>query len=275
MSNEFLQNVASVNDNLISKIVMRTQAPAVFNRDPHVDCSSKYKVFSTWDAIQALAKKGWYPTDAMQVQARELEDRQVAKHLVRFRNDKLTIDKDNIPEIVLGNSHNRSHAWTLDGGVFRFVCSNGMIVCDEEFGRIRMRHMKHEMSDILEATEKFADHVGNLSRSVKTMKDIRLDKKDRTHFALEAQAVRYPNEKQFPFDSSFLLVPRRPADYEPTLWNTLNVIQENIMKGGIPYSRAVGTHTKGMTRAVRSVSENLRINKGVWDIAHNLMKAAA
>ena len=260
---------------LIDKIIMRTQAPAVFNRSPHTDCSKQYKVFSTWDAIQALAKKGWYPTDAMQVNARSIKDNNLVKHLVRFRNDKFTIDEDNVPELILGNSHNRSSAWTLDGGVFRFVCSNGMIVSDEEFGRIRMRHMKYNMEDIIEATEKFADHVGCLSQTVKSMRDIRLNKKSRLQFALEAQSVKYPKQEQYPFDSSLLLTTRRTEDQEPTLWNTLNTVQENIIKGGIPYSRSVGKHTTGTTRPIKSVHENLRINKGVWDIAHNLMKAAA
>ncbi|HCT52608.1 MAG TPA: hypothetical protein DF712_09120, partial [Balneola sp.] len=129
------------------------------------------------------------------------------------------------------NAHDRTNAWHLDGGIFRFACANGLVVCDEEFGRIRIRHMGHEMNEIIESTEKFADHVCDLSNSLQTMKDTKLSKKERSDFALEALSIKYPKKEQLPFDSDLLLTTRRVEDEGHTLWNTLNVIQENLIKG--------------------------------------------
>jgi hypothetical protein len=44
------------------------------------------------------------------------------------------------PELVLINSHDRSSAYQLHAGLFRFGCGDGMIVADATFEPISIRH---------------------------------------------------------------------------------------------------------------------------------------
>ena len=266
---------------LINEIVMRTNAPAVFCKDPVPTASAKYQVYNTWEVIQALGKKGWYPVEANQVQARSEERNSQCRHLVRFRNDELekslgvTGDIDDcVPELVLLNSHDRTTPFVIHGGVFRFVCSNGMIVSDEEFGSIKVRHIGHSLEEIIEATEVFAENITNLAGSIDEMKNITLNRKAQLEFAQTAQEIRYPNKekKDMTFESDVLLWVRREADKEPTLWNTFNTLQENLLQGGVAFERSSGKHKTGFTREVKSIDQTLRINKELWQAARDLSK---
>ena len=266
---------------LINEIVMRTNAPAVFCKDPVPSASDKYQVYNTWEVIQALGKKGWYPVEANQVQARSEARNNQVRHLVRFRNDELekslgvTGDIDDcVPELVLLNSHDRTTPFVIHGGVFRFVCSNGMIVSDEEFGSIKVRHIGHSLEEIIEATEVFAENITNLAGSIDEMKNITLNRKAQLEFAQTAQEIRYPNKekKDMSFESDVLLWVRREADKEPTLWNTFNTLQENLLQGGVAFERSSGKHKTGFTREVKSIDQTLRINKELWQAARDLSK---
>jgi hypothetical protein len=48
--------------------------------------------------------------------------------------------REEVPEIVLVDSHDRSSAYRVFSGVFRLVCENGMIVQSSDFGSFSIRH---------------------------------------------------------------------------------------------------------------------------------------
>jgi hypothetical protein len=61
------------------------------------------------------------------------------------------------------------------------------------------------------------------------------------------------------------LVPRRAEDVDNDLWRTLNVVQENVLRGGIP--RRSASNRLIRTRAITAIREDVRINSGLWDLA--------
>src|SRR5437870_9536613 len=49
--------------------------------------------------------------------------------------------RQNTPELCLINSHDRSSAYQLHAGLYRFICANGMFVGDgNAFERVSIRH---------------------------------------------------------------------------------------------------------------------------------------
>jgi sporulation protein YlmC with PRC-barrel domain len=66
-----------------------------------------------------------------------------------------------------------------------------------------------------------------------------------------------------------LLAPRRAADVGNDLWRTLNVVQENVLHGGIP--RRTASNRLVRTRAITAIREDVRINSGLWDLALSLV----
>ena len=65
-----------------------------------------------------------------------------------------------------------------------------------------------------------------------------------------------------------LLTARRREDQKNDLWTVYNRIQENFIKGGM---RGYGKTGKRMsTRAINSVSEDIRLNKALWQLAEGM-----
>ena len=60
-------------------------------------------------------------------------------------------------------------------------------------------------------------------------------------------------------------MPRRSEDVGNDLWRTLNVVQENVLRGGIP--RRSASNRLIRTRAITAIREDIRINSGLWDLA--------
>lgn len=91
--------------------------------------SEKYCFVPTTKVIDVLAKNGWMPVKASEVHARG-ERIGFQKHLIRFRkSNQGIIKKDDIfPEIVLFNSHDGSASFQISAGLFRMICSNGLIL---------------------------------------------------------------------------------------------------------------------------------------------------
>ena len=61
-----------------------------------------------------------------------------------------------------------------------------------------------------------------------------------------------------------LLNVKRDADNGANLWSTFNVVQENLMKGGMNTSH-VGRR-RGVTRAVNNIQKNVALNTGLWNL---------
>ena len=58
------------------------------------------------------------------------------------------------PELVLVNSHDRSSAYQLHAGLFRFICGNGMIIADATFERVSIRHSGFTPDEVIDASFK-------------------------------------------------------------------------------------------------------------------------
>ena len=68
-----------------------------------------------------------------------------ARHLIRLRRRVETVQlRDAIPEIVFLNSHDGTSAYQLRVGLFRVVCTNGLIVSASVFPVWRVEAGSHE-----------------------------------------------------------------------------------------------------------------------------------
>jgi len=164
--------------------------------------------------------------------ARNQENQGYQKHLIRFHRRDLIINGEAI-EVVLINSHNRSAAYQLMAGVFCFICSNGMIVGDT-FGRISVKHINFNPGEIVEASYEIIENAPQIAGNMQEMKTIELNEGEREIYAESAALTVYGESDAIPFDASRLLTPRRYDDHNKNdLWSTFNIVQENMMKGGM------------------------------------------
>lgn len=242
-------------------------APSIGAIHPHEKVSSKYTFIPTIQIVDMLRAENWRPVKVQQSGAWKAENQGFQKHLIRFQRPDLIVENEAV-EIILLNSHNRSCAYQLMAGVFRFVCSNGMVVGDT-FNRMSIRHISNPAEEVIEASYKVIKEAPVIAGSFKKMKKIGLDVAERETYASAALQLVYDDVKESPVSVQQILRPRRTADHEPDLWTTFNVVQENIIKGGLRgVSRKTGKRVT--TRPVKSIDRDVKLNKALWTLTEKM-----
>ncbi len=239
--------------------------------------SDKYTFIPTTRVVDVLAQKGWYPAIAHEAWAK-LENRGFQKHMVRFRqegaNSVVAIDRV-IPEIVVTNSHGGASSFQLMAGLFRFICLNGMVVADSTFAKHTIKHLGYADIQVLDAVDMMINTTPRITARVHDFQQIELTKDEQQVYAMASLLVKYGEEEmeRRVFDTDQLLRPRRVEDQEPTLWATYNRIQEKMIQGGSQYERSKKNGKLGpRQRKVSSVTEDVRINQGLWLITEHMAK---
>ncbi len=259
-------------------------APSVFAIAPHHEVSARYGFQPTIDVVDALRSEGWMPVDATQKNVRDSSKRELTTHLLRFRriDDDIRVG-DSVVELVLKNAHDRSSAFVLHAGIFRMACANGIVIADSTFNKMSVRHGKHIVNDIIEGSYDIIRDVPMIVDHVEGMQSTELSAGERMIFAKTAYTFAHGerDENDLTSDASIvnqMLAPKRHSDSGHDLWTTFNVIQENVIRGGV---KTVKINDKGRVRrntkrAVNNIDKNIKLNKALWEMATHMknLKAA-
>jgi hypothetical protein len=253
----------------LNEVQLQELVPSVFAVGGAEHVSSKYGFIPTIDVVRGLKDSGFHPVSAMQSQTRLKEKINFVKHIMRFRHESQTKVNDMFPEIVLVNSHDGTTSYQLRAGIYRIVCSNGMIVGDNVFCR-RVKHQGDVVEKVVEAANDLIEIVPISVEKATEWKTIILKPEHKIAYAESAMSIKWEaNENnKFPVDAQQLLSPRRLGDTNNDLWTTFNVVQENMIRGGLRYRSENGARNR--TRAVNSVGENVRLNTALWSLTEKM-----
>ena len=236
----------------------------------------------TIDVVQQIEKQGFSVVSALQSRSKTPEGKFFARHMLRFRKTEhlekqLLNVGDSVTELILTNSHDGASAFNLALGLYRQVCANGLCVSDN-IAAASVRHVGYSHDKIINAQFDVLSKETLLIESVQSMRDVTLSQEERLALASSALDLRYESDATKPRPDQ-LLQPRRYADTSKDLWTTFNVIQENMIRGGL---RTITQNERGQvrrnsTRAVNSVGENKRLNQALWTLAETMkqLKGAA
>ena len=117
---------------------IRRVAPSIFADAPHESRSERYSYIPTAAVLTELRKEGFQPFMVTQTRVRDEGKREHAKHMIRLRHAS-QINGAEANEIVLLNSHDGTSSYQMLAGMFRFVCSNGL-VCGDTVADVRVPH---------------------------------------------------------------------------------------------------------------------------------------
>jgi len=243
-------------------ILTKENHPAIFAEKAASTVSDKYTFIPTTRILSVLEDQGWIPTSASQVNSHKEGNKQFAKHLIRLRRDEAIQPEVNktIPEIVLFNSHNGKSNYDLRMGLYRFVCSNGMVVSDQEFGSIKIRHMGYTDEQVIKASQEFIDNSTRIMNVVNEWQDITLDRDQMRSFGRDAAKLRFEDPDDLTINT--VLQARRGEDMASDLWTVFNRTQENLIQGGF-----LVTGGRRRSRQITNIDKNIDINTSLWDIA--------
>jgi hypothetical protein len=247
-------------------------APSVFAQEPWSEVSEKYQFIPTSSVVERLAQEGFVPVKAFQSRSRIPGKKEFTKHLLRFRQEKyLDAGRDQeVPEIVLVNSHDRSSGFKLDAGVFRVVCTNGLVVSSSNFDKISVRHSGNVLDDVIEGTYRIIEEFPRVIEQIETWKRVMLKPQEQVAFAKAALQL---SESTIEVRPEQLLVPRRYQDQADDLFTVFNKAQEHLVMGGIRGVSQTGRRIR--TREVASVDGNVKLNKALWTLADEMAKLVA
>jgi hypothetical protein len=166
------------------------------------------------------------------------------------------------------NSHDKSSAYQLHCGLFRLVCTNGMVVSDGTFQRISIKHSGFNPDSVIEASFKVLNAVPDIMNKVQLFQDRLLTDAEQLALATGAAAYRWEDLTKAPISPSTLLNPRRYGDGAKDLFITLNCVQENIIRGGQRdgFRRRPDGCRMPKSRAIKGIDEDMKLNKasGKW-----------
>jgi len=252
----------------LTQTELMKQAPALFTEEPHFEVTDKYHFVSTIDVINEIKFFNWYPVAVEQSAVKDADKEGYQRHLVRFRHfDDLLNPKENAVELLLFNSHDRSTAFSISAGIYRFVCSNGLVIAESVFESYKIKHIGDRANDVATAIDNITSFKPQLEHKINNFESITLSQAEQESFARSSLPLRF--EKHLEVDVKDLLVPHRDEDIKDDLYTVLNVIQENLLRGNISGVNNT-TGRRFTSREITSIGKDVDVNQGLWDIAERI-----
>lgn len=247
-------------------------APAIFAGAAHTSRSDRYGYVSTLSLVDGLRAEGFLPVKASMSGVRDSGKYGFQKHMLRFRREN-QLDAAEAREIVMINSHDGSSQIEMMAGIFRLVCSNGLIIGSNDF-TFKARHNKNAVSNVIEGAYHIVNEFDKVTEQIEGMKAVMLAPVQQIAFAKSAIAMRYDDVENCGVSPESLLTVRRAADQDANLWNTFNVVQEKMIKGGVRgWKKNANNRTvRSKTRTINGIQQNVAINRGLWTLAEEMRK---
>jgi len=254
----------------LTKQELYEQAPSLFTSEPHFKVSNKYHFIPTIEVVEKIQQHNWHPVSVQEASVRDLSKDGYQRHYVRFRHiSDLLNPKENAIELLLFNSHDRTSAFSLSAGVYRFVCANGLVVASNTIDSYKIKHLGNRANDVTEAINHISSYAPKLKRKIEDFSAIEMNENEKLAFAEAALPLRF--EEQLYIEPSQLLTPHREADEKDDLYTVFNVVQENLIRGSLKghnrYSGRVFT-----SKPVKSIQKDVEINKGLWELTEYFAK---
>lgn len=269
-------NVISIfgaNNQLVSSEVEQPRIINPFNQDEaHSQVSTRYHQVNTSEVTNILTGNGWEIKKTASARVRSADRQGYQKHYAWLSpkgiNNQLEVG-DTEMRLMITNSHDGTSAVRLEAGLHRLVCSNGLAIGIGDFEYISIRHTSENIEElVIDGALKIAAMAPQIDEMIKKMRNITLTAHQQAEFAASVTKAVWPNKELGLVDQSGLLISRREADKDDSLWTTYNKVQESVVRGGIS---AGARRTRSITSPVRDVE----VNKMIFAIAVDAMKKAA
>lgn len=271
----------------LTKADLERECPMAFKDTPtNPKLSQKYIHANTSTVIDDLEKLGWYPTEAKQCRNKKKSSGIRSFHMIAFQNPNVKITKTNddgdiivdaYPRIILTNSHDGHNSFKFMLGIFRMVCSNGLVVCDDQMVNMTIRHTNYSFEELRMVVKNAIEAVPNIVNTMNEMRNISLNDEQKREIATEVVKIRKGidiNEK-YTVDKTVIediLTPVRDEDKSDDLWTVFNICQEKLIKGG--FFNKTNKDKLRRVKSITSIKKNMDYNQRLWLTASKYLETA-
>ena len=260
------------NMDFIDKSEIKNRANSIFTTTGSPSTSDKYAHISTEKIIDDMELLGWGVVDAKQVKARKSVGFQ--KHLVVFRNSEIVIDGADgdtvFPQILLTNSHDGKNAFTFTAGLFRMICENGLVVCNQEFENLKIRHYGYDFEELEKTINAMVEKLPLTVESMNRFKTTVLNSNQMLDFAKRALNSRFTDSEleHITIDLNDLLTPSREEDKGDNMWSVFNTVQEKLTHGLFNYG--YGSKNR-KARKIKNFNKDMELNNKLYQLANEFV----
>lgn len=266
-------------DHYLTKDEIKARCPLAFVEKPtRTAVSDKYSLFSSERVVDDLEKLGWLCVEAKQKKAKVNSTGQFSYHQLWFQNPNVSISKivdgqetiECYPRIFLGNSADGLSCLKFGVGLYRCVCSNGLVVSDQQLAEFSVRHIYYTFEYVQELVQKIVAELPNQVKCINEMQGVELTEDQKLEFAEKALRVRQGNP-ELKVDRETLediLTPKRKEDEGSDLWSVYNVIQEKMTQGGFSMKKDEAKKAR-LVKKITSFVRESNISRKIDEIARN------
>jgi hypothetical protein len=203
----------------------------------------------TIEVVTKLQDEGWEITG---VNEQRGKNRKIESNYVQLQHPDFAIKnskgKDEaLASLTITNSCNGNKPLQLDMGVYRQVCSNGMVAFDRAAESEKIKHIQINYNNLEHFISNVTRKTSTILNEFEKLKHTDLSINDMRKLAYEAAQLRYNNLEDINIDD--LLSVNRIEDEGNDLWTVFNRIQENLIGD------------------IANLNEDIKLNKQLFSLA--------
>ena len=252
----------------ISLDQLRSQLPQAFATAPASRVSKRYSFIPTAQILTDLDALGWKVRSITNPRYKSETKMLHGKHLVRLFNPNINISSGgdvNHVEIALYNSSDGTSRFKMEVGIFRMVCSNGLVIKSHDFGGVNIRHSGYSFESLKESIDEMVAGLPNVVTKINTFSAKILTPTEMGELAQKAYGLRNSGRQATAEEVEAILTPRRAEDAPNNLWCIFNRIQEAVITGG---NMLVDRRGRVRTaKPIRNLDKGLKLNQELWSLA--------
>jgi hypothetical protein len=258
----------------LSEAELRKLAPSIFATEGHESRSDRFAPIPTIEVLRAIAKEGFVPVGAKQSTSRDPGRAPFTKHLIRLRrlDGKQRRVGDTVFEMLMKNANDGTARYHLMAGLWKIQCMNSLVAKDKELASVAVRHTGDAAAEVLEGSFKVLEMADRTLACADKWGQLQMKEPEKLAFAKKAHKLRWEG-KTYGVASAvppaLLLQTRRVQDEGSDLWRVFNVVQENVIRGGLEGDGkdSVGRNCHYRSRPVNGIDADVTMNTALWGLA--------
>lgn len=249
---------------------VRSMAPQAFAETAKPGVSQKYAFLPTSRIIEDMDKLGWKVSAAKAGKYRNVDNKNYGNHFIGFFHPDIHIKdaEGNIeayPQVVVFNSHTGRGSFRFEMGIFRLVCSNGLVIKSSDMGSFQLKHTGYTFQELQYLINAAVERMPEIAGRINSFGQRLMSATEQRAFAKSAFALR--SDRQLTENElTDFLAPRRKEDEGDSLWLVLNRIQESVIKGGSLAEPKVKKGKKAF-KGIKNIHRDFKINQELWEMA--------
>lgn len=203
----------------------------------------------TLDVVTKLQDEGWKLSGVAEQRGK---NRKITNNYVQLQHPDFAVQNNKgkdeaYTSITISNSCNGAKPLQMSLGMFRQVCTNGLVTFDQHAESQNIKHTEINYRDLDRFVTTMNSKADKLLHEVNEMKHKGLSIEDMRKLAREAASLRYTNLDEINIDDIFAV--NRIEDESNDLWTVFNRIQENL------------------THDIKNMNEDIRLNQQLFALA--------